>query len=87
MASRALAYVIKNSNTENFTLWKTGDMKTTFHNYQEKLQNKFGKNTGILAYMADIKNMYTELPHEEILKAIKFMLDRCKKKKHHEGNT
>ena len=55
MASRALAHVIKNSITENFTLWKTGDMKTTFHNYQEKLQNKFGKNTGILAYMADIK--------------------------------
>ena len=40
----------------------------------------YGNNTQFSVLCADIKNMYTELPHDEILKSIKFMLDRAKMK-------
>jgi len=76
-ASRALAFVIKQSGTKNFTLWKTGDLRACLMEIQRKLREKYGTNTRFLSLCADIKNMYTELPHDMILKSIKFMLDKC----------
>ena len=36
-----------------------------------------GANTRLMAYCADIKNMYTELPHDTIIDAIRFALQHC----------
>ena len=37
-------------------------------------------HTRIIPFCADIKNMYTELPYEDILKAIQFILKDVNKK-------
>ena len=79
-ASRALAHVIKMAQTNNFTLWKCQDMKQRIQKAQQDLTSQFNNTTKIMPLCADIKNMYTELPHEEILKSIKFMLRRCQQK-------
>ena len=79
-ASRALAKIIKHSETNHFTLWKTQDMKSCIKQIQKDLQQVYGKNTNFSILCGDIKNMYTELPHDEIIKAVEFMINRTKAK-------
>ena len=68
------------AQTNNFTLWKCQHMKQKIQKAQQDLTSQFNNTTKIMPLCADIKNMYTELPHEEILKSIKFMLRRCQQK-------
>ena len=44
------------------------------------MQQVYGKNTNFSILCGDIKNMYTELPHDEIIKAVEFMINRTKAK-------
>ena len=78
-ASRALTQIIKQTETRHFTLWKTQDLKPKIKLIQSELGKLYGDNTKFKTMCADIKNMYTELPHDEILKSIKFMLNKAKK--------
>ena len=79
-ASRSLAHVLKKSDTKHFTLWKTQDLRPTISSIEAELKTNFNDDTKIMAHCADIKNMYTELPHKEILKAVRFFLTECSKK-------
>ena len=79
-ASRGLGFLVKNADLDDFTLWKTHDLCSKIKECNTDLKNIFGGNTKIISYCADIKNMYTELPHKIILEAIQFVLDRCCKK-------
>ena len=36
----------------------------------EKINEECGKNEDVVMLVGDIKNMYTELPHREIVKVI-----------------
>ena len=80
LASRALACVLKNADLDDFILWKTQDLNNEIRKINLKLRGQHGNNTKILPFCADIKNMYTELPHEDILKAVRFILEKCKSK-------
>ena len=77
-ASRGLSFILKNSNMKSFTLWACKDMTSTLKKYQRDMRTLFGANTRLMAYCADIKNMYTELPHDVILDAIRFALQHCR---------
>ena len=63
---------------KSFTLWACKDMTSTLKKYQRDMRTLFGANTRLMAYCADIKNMYTELPHDVILDAIRFALQHCR---------
>ena len=78
--SRALAFILKNAKLDAFTLWRTKDCSNTCNAFSKQLETTYGANTGILPYCADIKNMYTEIPHDILLKSIKYALDRFQKK-------
>ena len=80
LASRALACVLKNANLDEFVLWKTQDLNREIKKLNSNLRIQHGTDTQIIPLCADIKNMYTELPHEDILKAVKFILSKCRKK-------
>ena len=71
---------MKNADLEEFVLWKTQDLNIEIKKINEKLINQYGSHTEIIPFCADIKNMYTELPHEDILKAVRFILNRCQEK-------
>ena len=47
----------------------------------KRLKQTYGNKTSLLCYCADIKNMYTSLPHDAIITAIDFILDRFKQTK------
>ena len=62
-------------------------MKQRIQKAQQDLTSQFNNTTKIMPLCADIKNMYTELPHKEILKSIKFMLRRSNKNKKEARHT
>ena len=70
-ASRALTFILKHSKTNSFTLWNTKDLLPTITHISNTLKHTYGKNTKLLSYCADIKNMYTSLPHDTIIESIK----------------
>ena len=87
LASRALACVLKNANLDEFVLWKTQDLNREIKKLNLNLQIQHGTDTQIIPLCADIKNMYTELPHEDILKAVKLILNKCRKRPRREHVT
>lgn len=75
--------MLKTIDSKNhFVLWKTGDLKSTI---EDKLKNMgFDENKRrvyIEAY--DIKNFYTNLSHDEIRKAARWLITEFKKTKRH----
>lgn len=55
-------------------MWRTMDVKIAV----KELEEWIGEDEEELMMVGDIKNMYTELPHREIMKAIGWLLDRVK---------
>ena len=76
MGSRALTFILKNADLNAFTLWNVHDMNSTLRQWQTDL-NPFGQHTRFLSYCADVKEMYTGLPHDSIIRAVEFVLHRC----------
>ena len=76
--SRALSFILKHASLDAFTLWRTRDCSSTCNTFSNELGITFGNDTGLIPYCADIKNMYTEIPHDILLKSIKFALQRFK---------
>ena len=74
--SRALTFILKHANLKAFTLWNVHDMTSTLRQWQADLK-PFGAHTRFLNYCADVKEMYTGLPHNCILRAVEFVLERC----------
>ena len=79
--SRALMFILKKSPIQSFTLWKTTDLVPKINKASRKLQQTYGSNTNLICYCADIKNMYTSLPHNAIITSIQFMIECFKKNK------
>ena len=77
-ASRGLTHILKQSNMKSFTLWSCKSMTATLKQFQKQLGTAHGPNTRIMAYCADIKNMYTSLPHDAIIDAIRFAIQHCR---------
>ena len=74
MGSRALTFVLKHAELKSFKLWNVQSMTSTQRQWQSELR-PFGPHTRFLAYCADVKEMYTGLPHDAIIRAIEFVLN------------
>ena len=68
---------MKHAGPHAFTLWACKDMTSAIRKDAAELRGAFGPNTAFLPYCGDIKNMYTSLPHDMVIRAIEFVLDRC----------
>ena len=77
IASRGLGFMLRQSKMRSFTLWACKDMTATLKRFQQDLKNTYGPHTRYMAYCADIKNMYTSLPHDAIIDAIRFAIQYC----------
>jgi hypothetical protein len=71
-ASRALLYILHNSKANHFVLPRTQDLVPVLSARLQADRSAFSK-AGISFAPGDIKEMYTALPHADILKAIKWL--------------
>ena len=70
MASRAITYIFNNISAKSFTLSKTGDLPEVLSHVNNIL--KQNPDFVVSAQLGDVKNMYTELPHEDIIAALEW---------------
>jgi len=75
IAGRCLVGLTQQLENQGFILWKGGDLKEKYKafNMDTAKENRF------MMFSVDIKNMYTELPHDEIMQAVKFIMDEFSK--------
>jgi hypothetical protein len=79
-AGRALTAALQNLDEQtHFTLWNTTHFSTDVQNKVERIISSGFPD--VLALAGDIKNMYTELPHDHILKAVKWVLQHVEQKR------
>ena len=78
MAARSLAFIMKHSDLRSHTLHRVHDMAPHLHAWWGDLHDTFGPHTRFVLYLADVKEMFTNLPHLEILKAIDFIIAACR---------
>ena len=86
--SMALAVILKLlPEEEHFNLFKTFDTKDHLEKIFQTIENNLEDldSTTITAYAGDIKNLFTELPHEEIEKAIFWTLQKVQSMKRCRG--
>ena len=72
--------MITNDNKNNFLLWKTGDLLDVLKSKVDNLIRMYGNDSKLLVKAYDIKNFYTNLNHDEIRCAIKWLHDSLKLK-------
>ena len=72
--------MITNDNKNNFVLWKTGDLLDVLKSKVDNLIRMYGNDSKLLVKAYDIKNFYTNLNHDEIRCAIKWLHDSLKLK-------
>ena len=68
---------MKAADLDDFTLLTVQDMTPTIDQWWEDMHDVHGPSTRFLAHASDIKEMFTNLPHEEIIKAIDFIISRA----------
>lgn len=74
IASRGLVHLLKHSQEKSFSIFNTLDPMKFI---KEQKLVKYGKH---LLLKADIKEMYTHLPHQEIIKSINWIICCYRKK-------
>ena len=74
--ARALAFIMKHSDLCSHTLHRAQDtrMAPTPRAWWSGLCDTFGPYPRFALYFADVKDMFTNLPHLEILRAIGFII-------------
>jgi hypothetical protein len=73
--------LLSNPNLTHFTLPRTHDfLKQHIHILQQKISNLKSTNNiyELLSLSYDVKNMYTELPHNQIMNSIHWIIDQTK---------
>ena len=73
IASRALAFVMRQSGLRSFTLHEPADLKRLVQAANKQLQDN--PRLRVFPRCGDVKNMYTELPHDALFSAIDWVLD------------
>ena len=77
-ASRALTLVLQSCKVQSSVLWRTKDLVNEINSTRRQLVSTYQSNTKLMMFCADIKNMYTELPQDIIIKSIQFMFHNIK---------
>jgi hypothetical protein len=71
---RALHFLMKLLPIFHFNLWNEREIVPRLQSQFARIQRKFADRTGYLLVSADIKSMFTNLPHKIILAAISWLL-------------
>lgn len=74
--ARIIAFLLKKVGVDETVVWKTMDVKGIVRELGEWVGEK--EETSMM--VGDIKNMYTELPQNEIVKAVEWLIEIVKKK-------
>lgn len=74
--ARMIAFMLKRVGLDETVVWRTIDVKKMVGELNDWCEEK----EGVMMMVGDIKNMYTELPHGEIVKAIEWLIERVKGK-------
>ena len=77
LGSRGLSYILKHSKLESFTLWNVQDLSEATFKIYDEIGDTFGPSTRNRPYCADVKEMYTRLPHAELKNSIEFAITHC----------
>ena len=76
IAQRALMFVLTQCEAQHFTLYKIQDIVERCETSDVSLGECFGERTRFLTVTADIKQMFTNLPNTETLRAVRWALQR-----------
>jgi hypothetical protein len=80
-AGRALQTILASIDpSQHFTLWKTLDFTTEIKLDVDAILDSY---PDVVAYAGDIKNMFTELPHDEIIKAVTWAIEQMSSRRKH----
>jgi hypothetical protein len=69
-----VSFLMKRVRLDKTVVWKTMDVAKMM----EDLDGWIGEKEEEIMMVGDIKNMYTELPHKEIVKVTEWLLDQVK---------
>ena len=85
--SMALAVVLKSLPDTHFNLSKTFDTLDYLQHIMDTINEHMinPQDTSLAIYAGDIKNLFTELPHDEVEKAVFWALQTIQSKKHCRG--
>jgi hypothetical protein len=76
--SRALMYILIEFCPQSYTLFKTEDFKPVLHQVNRVLEDN--PNLILTARSGDVKQMHVDLPHDNIVQALDWLLDIFKTK-------
>jgi len=68
-------------NIQHFTLHKLSNLKAKIKQAPDFLRRRYGRRTKLKMFCSDVKQMFTFLSHNEIMKALEWMLDIMSKLK------
>jgi hypothetical protein len=74
--ARMVAFLLKRIGLDETVIWRTMDVKGIV----EELNGWCEKEDETRMMIGDIKNMYTELPHKEIMEAVEWLIERVEGK-------
>eukprot|EP00026_Physarum_polycephalum_P003471 Phypoly_transcript_03483.p1 GENE.Phypoly_transcript_03483~~Phypoly_transcript_03483.p1 ORF type:complete len:357 (-),score=31.02 Phypoly_transcript_03483:258-1328(-) len=74
--ARLVTFLLKRVGLDETVIWRTMDVKKIV----EELNEWSSEKDETVMMVGDIKNMYTELPHREIMEAIEWLIERVKGK-------
>ena len=80
VCQRALSFVLSVICITNYSLTSTQELVSRLQEMQAALSTSYGKDTILLDWAADIKEMFPSTPHSCIRKTILCMLDRALQK-------
>ena len=77
---KILCFMIKNSDIKSFTLWRTGDMTKVIEEANEMIGAWNKEEIEVKMMVYDVKEMYTNLPHQEIIHAVEWLIERFRER-------
>lgn len=75
VAQRALVFLLKEVPLQHYTLWQTHNFLTRLSEMKETLIQSAGEGASLELAQFDVREMFTDLPHESILSAVTTILD------------
>ena len=87
--SMALALILKQLEVLHFNLFKTFDTLPTLQQIMQDIDNHIinTEDLTLSTYAGDIKNLFTELPHDEVERAVIWALKKVQSLKHCRGRN
>lgn len=75
--ARAITHMLKTINLQHWTLWRTDQFVQTVKSMEKTLLNR-NPHHKVVGLAGDIKNMYTELSHCDIVEALQWLINAYK---------